>query len=220
MDGTGVRRDGESSGRTLIHRERVDHAAGALHELVSDERRRDLDPAEALGRRGDPTGRDPCGGPARSAAGQTAGPEDQVDRRARIAVCVAGLRDGLEVNGIRPPVYVVVAVEDQVDVAVREDVLDLIVRAIDRTEKRESRRGWVVAHAMEVDDDPSGRGIRVRRGELRVRPSANRRGAGDAVAALHRPVYAVALNEPIRAEIQRDEERVAPGERIRPLVPR
>src|SRR3989441_5129513 len=188
MDGTGVRRDGESSGRTLIQREGVDHAAGALHELVSDERRRDLEPAEALGRRADPTSRDPCGGPARSAAGQTAGPEDQVDRRARIAVCVAGLRDGLEVNGIRPPVYVVVAVKDQVDVAVREDVLDLIVRAIDRTEEGESPPGRVAAHEMEVDDDPSDRGIRVRRGGLRVDPGANRRRADDAVAALPRPV--------------------------------
>src|SRR2546426_8874606 len=155
MDRARVRGDGESSGWTLLQREGVAHHARALHELVRDERRRDLEPAEAFGRRSDTTSRDPCGGPARSATGQTAGPEDQVDRRAGIAVCVAGLRDGLEVDGIRPPVHVVVAVQDQVDVAVREDVLDLIVRALDRTEKRESRRGRAVATEMEVNAEPS-----------------------------------------------------------------
>src|SRR2546427_11730521 len=112
MDGTGVRRDGESSGRTLLQREGVDHAAGALHELVSDERRRDLEPAEAFGRWSNTTGRDPQGGPARPTTGETAGPGDQINRGARAAVCVAGLRDGLAVNGLAPPVHVVLAVQD------------------------------------------------------------------------------------------------------------
>src|SRR5881628_1954357 len=162
MNGTGVRRDGKSSGRTLLQREGVDHAARALHELIPDERRRDLEPTEALGRRDDPTGGDPWAGPACAGPGQPAGPEDQVDRRARVAVFVARLGDFLEVDGVRPPVYVIVAGEDQIHMTVREDVLDLIVRAVDRTEEREARYGRVVAHEMEVDDDPANRRISVR----------------------------------------------------------
>src|SRR2546428_6917071 len=105
MDGTGVRGDGKARGRTLLQCERVDHPARALHELIPDERRRDLEPAEAFGRWGDPTGRDPHGSPAGPGPGEPAGPEDEVDRGPRVAVFVARLRAGLEVDGLRPPVH-------------------------------------------------------------------------------------------------------------------
>src|SRR5207247_5931390 len=59
---------------------------------------------------------------------------------------------------------------------------------------------------------------RARRAESLADPGPYRLCAVAAVAALHRPVHAVGLTEPIGAEIQRDEVGVAIRERVRPLV--